>query len=211
MRKAVICFTRVPRAGQTKTRLMPALTPEQCEALHWAFLKDLSQVYSQVEADLLVVHTPDPNWELLKDVFPTAVGFYPQVGNNLWIKMDNGLRQALALQYDAVILTGTDLPGMTAAHLNSGFAALEQADLALGPTPDGGYYLIGTKKPCPEVFVLEGDGSVYEKTLAAAQKAGYTVSPALACRDVDTPQDLAALALPHHSHTGQYLKQEGWK
>ena len=209
MKKAVICFTRVPRPGATKTRLIPALSPEQCADLHWAFLKDLAAVYREMEADLFVAHTEDPDWEQLREIFPMAVGFFPQDGNNLWIKMDNALRVPLALGYDAVVLTGADLPGLTAAHLNSGFAALEEADLTIGPTADGGYYLIGTRKPCPEVFYLTGDGSVYENTLSAAQRAGYTLAPALGCNDVDTPEDLAALDLPHHSHTWQFLKQEG--
>ena len=211
MKKAVICFTRVPRAGLTKTRLMPVLTPQLCAALHWAFLKDLAAVYGDMDADLFVAYTQDPHWEELKTVFPMAVQCFPQAGNNLGEKMDHAIRVPLALGYDRVVLTGADLPAMTAAHLNSGFAGLEQADLAIGPTGDGGYYLIGAKAPCPEIFAIQGYGgaTVYENTLATARRAGYTVAAALPCDDVDTPADLAALELNPHSHTWQFLKQEG--
>lgn len=208
MKRAVICFTRVPRPGVTKTRLLPMLRPEQCAALHWAFLRDLARVYRQVEADLFVACTPDPAWEQLTDVFPGAE-FFPQNGGDLGEKMDRALRHVLALGYDAVVLTGADLPAMTADHLASGFAALESADIALGPTTDGGYYLIGTKGPCTALFRGQqyGGATVWENTLAAAKAAGFTVCSAAPCGDVDTPADLRELAVSPDSHTGQFLAQ----
>ena len=62
MKKAIICFTRVPKPGTTKTRLLGMLTPEQCVRLHWAFLQDLSRIYPALDADLFISHTPDPDW-----------------------------------------------------------------------------------------------------------------------------------------------------
>lgn len=209
MKKAVICFTRVPRPGVTKTRLLPLLPPRHCAGLHRAFLRDLAAVYSGMDAALYVAHTPDPDWEMLKAVFPMASGFFPQEGSGLGEKMDHALRHVLALGYDAVVLTGADLPALTTAHFDSGFAALERADIALGPTPDGGYYLIGCKAPCPALFTGQryGGSTVYENTLAAAAAAGYTVGTALTCADVDTPEDLRTLAVSPDSHTGIYLTQ----
>lgn len=210
MKNAVILFTRVPHPGQTKTRLLPILQPEQCADLHWAFLKDLAEVYRQVDAHLFVAYTPDPDWELLKSVFPRA-GYLAQKGNDLGEKMYRCLRKVLALDYESVILTGSDLPGMTAAHLESGFAVLEETDIAIGPTSDGGYYLIGMKRPCREAFRIEGYGgaTVFEKTVAAAKNAGLTVGLAMTCDDVDTPEDLKNLAetVCPDSHTGKYLKE----
>lgn len=209
MRKALICFTRVPRSGQTKTRLMGLLTPEQCAGLHWAFLKDLARVYRRVDAALFIAHTPDPDWEALKEKFPFAEGFFPQTGDELGARMDHALRKVLAMGYEAVVLTGADLPAMTEDHLHSGFAALEQADISLGPTTDGGYYLIGARKPCPEVFSSQqyGCATVFENTLAAAKSAGLSVGFAAVCGDVDTPEDLKKLQLPPDSATGAYLDQ----
>lgn len=212
MKRAVICFTRVPKPGVTKTRLLPVLTPEQCVGLHWAFLRDLAEVYRQMDAHLFVAYTPDPDWENLKTVFPQA-GFYPQKGNDLGERMYRVIRKVLELGYESVVLTGADLPLMTAAHLESGFAVLEEKDIAIGPTSDGGYYLIGMKKPCREVFRIEGYGgsSVFENTVSAAEDAGRTVGVARTCDDVDTPEDLRNLAKTANpdSHTARYLKQEG--
>ena len=211
MKKAIICFTRVPRPGKTKTRLMGLLSGEQCSELHWAFLRDLAMVYEKLEADLFVFHTPDPDWEALKAVFPMTKGFYPQAGDGLGEKMNNALNTVLALGYDAVVLTGADLPAMGASHLRSGFHGLLHADVTLGPTSDGGYYLVGVKAPAPCLFENQtyGAGSVFENTRSAAIAAGKTFCPAIPCDDVDTPEDLRALRLDPASHTACYLRKIG--
>ena len=194
---------------------MPVLQPEQCVDLHWAFLRDLADVYRQMDAHLFVAHVPDPDWESLKSVFPHA-GYLPQKGADLGEKMYRAIRKVLELGYESVLLTGADLPAMTAEHLNSGFAALEEHDVAIGPTSDGGYYLVGMKMPRREVFRVEGYGgaSVFENTISAAKDAGLTVGLAMPCDDVDTPEDLWNLSKTTDpgSHTGRYLaglKQEG--
>ena len=211
MKQAWILFTRVPKPGRTKTRLLPILSPEQCAGLHTAFLQDLAVLSAQVEADLFVAYTDDPDWEMLKDVFPGAKNFFPQAGNGLGEKMYHALRHVLELGYDWVILTGADLPRMTKAHLLGGFAALQKADIVLGPTSDGGYYLVGMSKPHRAVFENQsyGGATVLENALVAAEKAGLTVSLADICDDVDTPEDLRNLifALSPESSTFRYIKK----
>ena len=211
MKKAVICFTRVPKSGVTKTRLLPILSGDQCAKLHTAFLTDLSHVYARMDADLFVSYTADPDWEMLKSVFPAAADYFPQEGANLGEKMYNALRHVLELDYDAVVLTGADLPLMTAAHLESGFTALEGADVTFGPTSDGGYYLVGMKQPHRTVFENQqyGGATVLENTIAASEAAGLAVMLADPCDDVDTPEDLRNLAkvLSGDSATYQYLMQ----
>ena len=196
MKKAVICFTRVPRPGSTKTRLLGLLTPEQCARLHWAFLKDLSRVYAKLDADLFLSHTPDPEWIRLAPVFPYAAGYFPQEGTDLGEKMHNAIVKVLSLGYEAVVLTGADLPRMTVRHLESAFGALESRDVTIGPNPDGGYYLIGMKHTHSEIFHVPnyGGATVYENTVAAMETAGLSWAPALSCGDVDIPEDLCALA-----------------
>ena len=208
MRRAVICFTRVPRPGVTKTRLLPVLSPKQCAALHTAFLKDLARVYRELDAALFVA--------LLKDIFPMASALFPQTGESLGERMDAAMRRVLSLGFERVILTGTDLPMMGRKHLESGFSALDLSDVVLGPTPDGGYYLVGAKAPCTAVFEEQqyGGGNVYENTVRAAEEAGLSLGQALSCGDVDTPEDLRRLILQADpdSHTGRFLaalKKEG--
>ena len=211
MKRGLICFTRVPRPGVTKTRLLPILSGEQCAGLHTAFLQDLSGAYRQLDANLFVAYTDDPDWENLKEIFPAAVGFFPQAGKDLGEKMYNALSRVLELGYEAVVLTGADLPLMKETHLEAGFAALDGADVAIGPTSDGGYYLIGMKVPHEEIFRVSGYGgaTALENTLTAGQQAGLEIALTLPCDDVDTPEDLRELMgrLSPESATFRYLQQ----
>lgn len=195
MKRAWICLTRIPEPGRTKTRLLPILSPEECAALHTAFLRDLAAVAEKTEAALFVAYTPEGDGGALRAIFPHAAGFFPQEGDGLGARMANALERVLGFGYDECVLTGSDLPEMTAAHLASGFRALEGADAALGPTEDGGYYLVGLKAPCRALFEKQtyGVSTVFEATLAAAEEAGCRVARALPCRDVDTPEELRAL------------------
>ena len=140
-----------------------------------------------------------------------ARSFYPQAGDGLGEKMDTALNTVLSLGYDAVVLTGADLPAMTGTHLHSGFDALGHADVTLGPTADGGYYLVGTKAAAPYLFENQtyGCGSVFDNAVSAVKSAGRTFWPALPCDDVDTPEDLRALRLRPDSHTARYLCKIG--
>lgn len=218
MKKALICFTRIPKPGKTKTRLMPFLSPEQCAELHTAFLHDLSEMLREYSVPCYIFYTGLENeaqLQVLKDIFPFAKGFLPQLGADLGEKMHSALLHVLSEGYDCCILTGSDLPLMSAEHLNSGFEALEKADVTLGPTEDGGYYLVGIKKPCPPLFSKQqyGSGSVYENALKALSQAGESFSPALGCSDVDTPEDLLTLKdkLSESSFTARYLRNTIWK
>ena len=192
------------------------LSPKQCAALHTAFLKDLARVYRELDAALFVAYAPDPDWALLKDIFPMASALFPQTGESLGERMDAAICRVLSLGFERVILTGTDLPMMGRKHLESGFYALDLSDVVLGPTPDGGYYLVGAKAPCTAVFEDQqyGGGNVYENTVRAAEEAGLSLGQALHCGDVDTPEDLRRLILQADpdSHTGRFLaalKKEG--
>lgn len=195
MKDAVICFTRAPVPGHTKTRLMPLLTKEQCAELHTAFLRDISKVCGEFDRDTFICFEKSAGWQALRGIFPYAVSMLPQRGEGLGERMYNAIRSVLAMGYDKCVLIGSDIPEITAAHLQSGFDALEGADVTLGPTEDGGYYLVGMKRPSRAVFERQeyGTDSVYHNAVAAAKRAGLSFAPAMPCRDVDTPQDLMEL------------------
>lgn len=210
MKNAIICFTRIPIPGQTKTRLMPLLGGDRCAALHTAFLQDISAVCSAVETDLFVAHTPDGDPAPLQTIFPRAV-LFPQQGGDLGARMDHALTHVLRRGYDACVLIGADLPLLSAEHLRSAFIALETADMTLGPTSDGGYYLIGLRRPCAAVFQNQqySTASVFENTLAAAKASGLSCATAPLCDDVDTPEDLRLLReqlRESRGHTAAFLR-----
>ena len=215
MRRALICFTRPPAPGRTKTRLMPLLSGEECAALHTAFLRDIAAVCGRVDADLYVAYAPEGDWGILRELFPAALDLFPQDGEGLGERMHRALSRVLALGYEACVLIGSDLPELTEGHLAAAFAALEEADASLGPTEDGGYYLVGLKKPCRALFAGQAYGHecVYENALAAIRGAGLRFRPAPPCRDVDVPEDLCRLpgTVRPDSHTARLLKILEWE
>ncbi len=195
MKKAVICFTRVPQPGKTKTRLMSFLTGEDCAALHIAFLEDISAVLNPYDADVFVAYTPEGDHRELQRIFPYAKEFFSQKGGELGEKMHNCICHVLNMGYESCVLVGADLPLLSKEHFDSAFTALEKADVSLGPTEDGGYYLVGLKKPCATMFTNQSYScdSVFASAVKAAESCGCVVEAALGCNDVDTADDLYAL------------------
>lgn len=209
MKKAIICFTRVPQAGKTKTRLMSFLSGEECAALHIAFLEDISEVLADYDADVFVAYTPEGDHSELQRIFPYAKEFFSQKGGELGEKMHNCLCHILDLGYDRCVLVGADLPLLGKEHFDSAFTALDTADVSIGPTLDGGYYLVGLKKPCAAMFTNQSYScdSVFDSAVKAAESQGFTVKTALTCSDVDTADDLRSLvnSVEPDSHTAKLM------
>jgi rSAM/selenodomain-associated transferase 2 len=108
--------------------------------------------------------------------------------------MHEAFRQAFQEGVEKVVIVGTDCPGLTEDLTQEAFAGLDQGDVALGPAKDGGYYLIGLRRPMEELFrgIPWGTGEVLAKTLETARRLGLRVSLLKLLDDVDRPEDLPA-------------------
>ena len=208
MKKAIIVFTRVPFPGQTKTRMMPYLTEKECAQLHGCFLKDIGAECQKVDADLFVYYTDDrkgiPDWDEDKDrlwkkkrrtlveCFGKEAFYRIQSGKSLGDRMYQAIEEVLKKDYEECILIGTDIPEIHKNDLEQAFRVLEERDVVFGPTKDGGYYLVGMKKPIKEVFSIKsyGHGSVLEDTLKGLQELSVTAGCVRTLSDMDTPEDL---------------------
>ena len=196
MNNAVIIFTRVPEPGKTKTRLMPFLSGEECSSVHKAFLKDLLRNKKRIEADWFVSFTPAEKEEEIKKYIPNATGYFPQIGENFGIKMENAFRNVFEKGYKKVILTGTDIPQINETDYEKAFLQLDQADIVMNPTADGGYYLIGMKK-IEDVFAIPyyGTNTVWENTIENIKEKGLVLDCGRKLRDIDTKEDLEYLQI----------------
>lgn len=208
---AFILFTRVPQAGNVKTRLLPVLSPEQCMGLQTAFLRDLACEISLTEADLWVSFTPEGEEDSLREIFPYARGLITQKGDGLGERMHDALSHVLAQGYDKAVLCGSDLPELKKDLLDEAFASLDKSDVCLGPSVDGGYYLVGLKEPFSPLFLDQsyGHGNVWEQAVEVIQSHKLRLASLAVLSDVDTPEDLRRLnkALrDQDSHTARYLK-----
>ena len=216
MRQAVIIFTRVPEAGRTKTRMMPHLTPKQCELLHTCFLEDIRKECETCSADVFVYYTLEKNIneQEIKSILGKQTGYFAQTGEGLGERMYNALAEVFEKGYEKCVLIGTDVPEVQSTYLENAFEVLSEKDVVFGQTVDGGYYLVGMKKPLKEAFGLSeyGHGTVFEETVKVLEKAGLTVGYVEILEDMDTPEDLRGYRARmrdcerlKQSETGKYL------
>ncbi|WP_432663055.1 TIGR04282 family arsenosugar biosynthesis glycosyltransferase [Wukongibacter baidiensis] len=195
MKRALILMTRVPVPGRTKTRLMKILSGEECASLHKCFLLDLFNLFEYIknDIDIYLTYTPENPFGLIKDIIPDYIKCFPQNGKDLGEKMLNGFDYLLQKEYSQVALMGADIPDIQPDDIRDAFEILDDSDIVLAPTTDGGYYLVGMNKVCPEIFedkVKWGNKSVLEGTIDIANGLNLKVGLANKHTDIDTKEDL---------------------
>jgi len=192
----LILFGRYPVPGRTKTRLIPALGPVGAAELQRRLTQKslATALQSGLPASSVEFCWTGGSASQIKQwLGPAGIGFIPQVGDNLGTRMRNALQAASDRGNRPVVLVGTDIPAITAQHLNAAFEALRRHDLVLGPSRDGGYWLIGANRP---VDVFQGiqwsRSDVLARTLAQAGRQGLTVARLETLNDIDTEADLVS-------------------
>ena len=122
-----------------------------------------------------------------------------QQGNDIGERMDNAIRELLALGAEKAVLTGADIPALNSAIISGAFAALDHADIVIGPAADGGYYLIGMKEPHPEIFsnIPWSTKRVYETTASRIRQLQLSVDHTVMLSDIDRVEDLKNLFGSH--------------
>lgn len=125
--------------------------------------------------------------------FPQQHLFSPQQGSDLGERMSNAFLRAFAAGPAKALLIGSDCPDISRTIVSRGFTLLDTHDIVLGPAHDGGYYLIGLRRPEPELFcgVDWGTGRVLQQTLDKISAANLTVALLPELRDIDRIEDLS--------------------
>lgn len=195
-RTQVIVMAKAPRPGQVKTRLHPLLGPTGSARLAAGLLAHTLSVATASGLDVTVAYDPPDAAGDIGALMPPGVAIVPQRPGDLGERMAAAAADPLD-RGRPVILIGTDAPTLRAETLRDAAERLQGADVVLGPTADGGYYLLGLSRPVPAIFELGavwGGPTVFLDSLDAAAKSTATVSLLEMRRDLDTPDDAAALA-----------------
>ena len=196
----LILFTRVPRAGQAKTRLIPALGEHGAAEFQWRLLArllgELRHGAEQGLWRLRVYYCGTEGLERLRSMAGEGVVFVEQADNaDLGVRMRAALERELGAGAPVVGLMGSDLPEATAGVVAEALGLLEDpaVDVSLCPVEDGGYWFVCLKLPFPQLFegTVYGGASVFEDALAACAAHGRAVAAGPRLHDVDTPEDLA--------------------
>ncbi len=191
----LLVVAKQPAPGQTKTRLCPPLTHDQAADLYDCFLRDTLDLMRKVpNVQRIIGYLPEDAQRYFRQLAPD-MELCPQRGASLGERLDHLLTEALLDGSRRAVVMDSDSPTLPPAYLRQAFDDLADADVVLGPTSDGGYYLIGLKQPQPHLLreVRMSTPRVLADTLALAEASGLSVSLLPTWYDVDTIRDLHQL------------------
>ena len=197
-REILAIMAKAPRAGFSKTRLIPALGPEGAAQVAAAMLTDTIALCRRVaesrpSTTVEICFAPDDGEDEMRAIAPDNRSFRPQRGTSLGQRLTAAIDELFAAGADAVVIIGADSPTLAAPVIAEAFDRLERgADVVIGPTRDGGYYLIGLRNPTTALFVAVpwSTSRVLAATLERAAAKGLSVELLPRWYDIDEPVDL---------------------
>jgi rSAM/selenodomain-associated transferase 1 len=193
----LIIFGRYPLPGRVKTRLIPALGPAGAADLQrWLTDKTLETAKALAFPRGIDVEVcfEGGSERKMRRLLGAGVSFSPQVKGDLGVRMSSAFFDAFRGGARRVVLSGTDIPELKADNLGQAFDALTENDLVIGPSNDGGYWLIGLNRPAHLFQAIKwGTGAVLAQTLALAKEQGLRVKQLDSLTDIDTAEDLKQL------------------
>lgn len=195
MNLKIIVMAKVPTAGTVKTRLQPFLTTEQCGELAECFLLDTVNKIKNPAHELVVAYSPSEKRDDLTEILGNKYLFVEQKGDNLGEKMFNAFEFVFSQNADSVVMIGTDSPTFPVKFITQAFENLQIADVILGETEDGGFYLIGLRILRKEIFenVEWSSTQTFAQTIKNIESIGLKVAFLPVWYDVDFPADIEKL------------------
>ncbi len=202
---ALAIMTKAPRAGQVKTRLTPPLTPEEAAALNICFLRDMFSAIAAAGPGMRGIgcYTPVGAEEAYAGLMPADFQLIAQRSGGFGERLTAALEDLFAVGFSSVCLINSDSPTIPASAFAEAARLLSAPNdrVVLGPSDDGGYYLIGLKKPEPRLFtgIDWSTERVCAQTRQRAAELGLEVALLPVGHDVD---DRAALQRLCHELLG---------
>lgn len=196
-RRAIFLPGKLPRPGQTKTRLSPPLSLEQAALVYHGFLRDSVALALSLGWDRVTLAHPEQGEaaQALAALLPPQVQLLSGPGSGLGDMLQAGFARALADGYGRVVMFGSDNPTLPPAIVEMASRGLDDHDLVIGPCSDGGYYLLGMTRLHPGLFqgISWSTDVVYAQTLERARDLGLSLLALPEWYDVDTAHELRRL------------------
>lgn len=198
---ALAVMAKAPRPGKVKTRLQPPLTAEVAAALNVCFLRDtaenIASVVTEGRAQGLVCYTPIGDEAAFDGLLPEGFTLIAQRGNEFGERLLCAAEDILSCGFGAVCLIDSDSPTLPPEALRTAVVELARPGerVVIGPSDDGGYYLIGMKCTEPRLFdqIAWSTERVYAQTAERAREAGLQWTELSKWYDVDDALTLATL------------------
>ncbi len=195
----LILFTRYPVAGKAKTRLIPVLGCEGAALLHKKLTERIvseAGVLKRMLPISTVVHYTGGSKKEMSS-WLGSMTFVEQTDGDLGRKMRIAFEHTFDCGAKGAILIGTDIPDITSDLLQQAFTAMGSGKVVIGPSRDGGYYLIGlmadqASQLLPLLFenMPWSSNNLFATTVRRLESAGFTVTSLSTLRDIDLPEDL---------------------
>jgi len=213
----VLCFVKYPEKGQVKLRLAADLDEDIVVELYRNFVLDVLSIVKKLDTQFYLCFSPLNTQKKFREWLGSAYSYVPQEGNDLGERMKNSFSHAFAEGFRRVVLIGSDSPDLPGDFLRNAIVELQTHDIVLGPSSDGGYYLIGFRYNTflPSMFdgISWSSSTVFQETMAKVKNAGRSLSLLPAWSDVDIISDLKNLVRRNRntpfksSHTISYLRR----
>lgn len=193
----IVIFAKAPLPGMAKTRLIPALGEKGAAGLAQRMLQDTVEqalAADMADVELCVAPGPDaPQWQCFRD-HAWPLNWQSQGDGDLGDRLAHASKRGDA-DGCAVLLIGTDCPGLTATRLQQAMTQLQTNDAVINPSTDGGYVLLGLQHFHASLFqgVSWSTDRVAFETLSRIHTLGWSVDQLPPLTDIDEPEDLAML------------------
>jgi len=193
----IVIFVKLPEKGSVKTRLAKDLGHGFVQTLYRNFVLDLLETLAKVKWPIILYFHPLESGKAISKWLGKNYTYAPQKGVDLGKRMENALKETFAKGFTKAVIIGSDLPDLQNNILDMAFSALHVNDIVIGPSVDGGYYLIGFRHDSflPEVFkgISWGTDTVLKDTLKILREKNCRAHFLPELHDVDTIEDLKAL------------------
>ena len=194
---ALVIFAREPKDGKVKTRLCGDMPSAVVTRLYKAFMRDVIAIARKAKCDqrFLYYSSSDPSIPFVWS-FRDRFQLRRQAGSVLGDRMHQAFVDCSKNGFGKIVIVGTDCLMLTADDIKMAFHELDKCDCVLGPTKDGGYYLIGLNSPDAGLFrrIQWGTSSVLQQTVDRITGMKKTFSLLDQKEDIDTPEDLKRLS-----------------
>ncbi len=195
----LVVFAKDPIPGRVKTRLTPRITPDEAAKLYKAFTLDIISNARKLKRNsvnnVTVAYTPIGAEKAFCKLVKQPTKFLPQKGKNLGERMKNAFNQSFTEGAKGVVIIGTDSPTLPMSYIQKAFDVLKKIPIVIGPTFDGGYYILGLSKQNDDIFddVEWSTSRVFGQTLTRIKSMNMQVYVLPPWYDVDTSEDLEFL------------------
>jgi uncharacterized protein len=213
--RVLVIMAKAPKPGAVKTRLVPSLSPDAVTAFYCCLLHDTLALARSLEDVEVAIMCPDTDVKELAQLAGNEASVIAQKGEGLAAGLTSVFSYFAGDKQRRTIAFNSDSPHLPRSVLEDAFETLAAHDVVVGPTHDGGYYLVGAKASHPTLFAHDGMGTsnALERLLSQARALELSVTFAAPFYDIDIADDLTRLAAELRLHparaprTAEWLKQ----